>query len=360
VLRYILRRLLWMPLVMLVLVTVSFFMMRLAPGHPFSAERRVPPEILASMEAKYGLDRPMGEQYLRYLGRVVQGDLGPSYKWKDRTVNEIVAAHVGPSVVLGVTALVLALAVGLAAGVVGAFRQNSVFDHSAMAVAMFGMSVPPFVTGPVLVLLFALVWHVFPVAGYSADVAWWPLAATAALYVAWRVTELTRRRELDRGREAGAFWLFVLAAGTCLAVVLLVKNPTLRLPALVLALPFASRIARLMRGGMLEVVNQDYVRTARAKGLSETTVVVRHALKGGVMPVVSYLGPAVAGLLTGSLVVERIFNIPGIGREFVESALNRDYMLVLGTVILYGALLLVMNLLVDVAYGFLDPRIRYD
>jgi oligopeptide transport system permease protein len=187
----------------------------------------------------------------------------------------------------------------------------------------------------------------------------------AALYLAWRVVAWSRSGwpgspNFDRGHEVASFWSAVLVIATTSVVLLLAQYDTLVLPSITLALPFASRIARLMRAGMLEVVNQDYVRTARAKGLTETTVVLRHALKGGLVPVISFLGPAMAGLVTGSLVVERIFNVPGIGREFVESALNRDYWLALGTVVLFGAILVVFNLIVDIAYGFLDPRVRYD
>jgi len=362
---YVLRRLATMPLVLLVLVTVSFFIMRLAPGDPFSGERSLAPEIRQQLNEKYGLDGPLVVQYVKYVGTAATGDLGPSFKQKDKTVNEIIAATIGPTVVIGVGALVLALAIGLIAGVVGAIRQNSWLDYSSMSVAMFGMSVPRFVTGPVLVLLFALIWKVLPVSGFSVGWQWWPLWVLVGLFAVWRVVEWSTHgfpgsRNFDGGREAGAFWLGALTISTCLVILLLAGNHTLILPSIVLALPFASRIARLMRAGMLEVIHQDYIRTARAKGLTETTVVIRHALKGGMLPVVSFLGPAVAALLTGGLVVEKIFAVPGIAREFVESALNRDYTLALGTVILYGSILVVFNLLVDIAYGFLDPRIRYD
>lgn len=360
--RYVLRRILWMPLVLFVLVATSFFLIRLAPGGPFSAERSVSPEILANMNAKYHLDAPWWEQFGRYVGGVLQGDLGPSFKFKDRTVNQILANGLGPTVLLGSVATVLALAIGLVAGTIGAVKQNSVFDYGSMSVATFGMSVPNYVTGPLLVLVFALTWKAVPVSGFDVSFAWWPMAVVAGLYALWRGAEWARAglSAVTFAREAACFWLLVLLLASCAAVTALVGSPTLVLPAVTLALPFASRIARLMRAGMLEVVGQDYVRTARAKGLSETTVVVRHALKGGILPVVSYLGPAIAGVLTGSLVVEKIFNIPGIGREFVEAALSRDYFLVLGIVVLDGALLVSFNLAVDVVYGFLDPRIRYD
>lgn len=360
--RYVLRRILWMPLVLFVLVAASFFLIRLAPGGPFSAERSVSPEILANMNAKYHLDAPWWEQFARYVGGVLQGDLGPSFKFKDRTVNQILANGIGPTVMLGAIATVLALAIGLVAGTIGAVKQNSVFDYGSMSVATFGMSVPNYVTGPILVLVFALTWKAVPVSGFDVSFALWPMFVVAGMYVLWRGAEWAKSGlgSVTFARESACFWLLVLLLASCAAVTTLVGSPKLILPSITLALPFASRIARLMRAGMLEVIGQDYVRTARAKGLSETTVVVRHALKGGILPVVSYLGPAIAGVLTGSLVVEKIFNIPGIGREFVEAALSRDYFLVLGIVVLDGALLVSFNLVVDVVYGFLDPRIRYD
>lgn len=360
--RYVLRRILWMPLVLLVLVTTAYFLIRFAPGGPFSAERAVTPDILENLNAKYGFDQPLWKQYLRYVGNLLQGDLGLSTKFKDRTVNEIIAAGIGPTALLGALATVLALSIGLTAGVVGAVRQNSAFDYAAMSVATFGMSVPNYVTGPLLVLVFAMTWKLVPVSGFAAAFPLWPVAVLAALYVLWRAVEWARvgRAGIVRSRELACLSLGLLVVATGAALTALAANPVLILPSLTLALPFASRIARLMRAGMLEVVGQDYVRTARAKGLSETVVVVRHALKGGILPVVSYLGPAIAGVLTGSLVVEKIFNVPGIGREFVEAALSRDYFLVLGIVVLDGVLLVSFNLVVDVVYGFLDPRIRYD
>jgi oligopeptide transport system permease protein len=361
--RYVLRRLLWMPLVLLVLVTVTFFLVRAAPGSPFASERVSSAAVLENLKAKYGENDAPLVMYGKYMERVfLHGDLGPSYLRKDKTVNEILADEIGATAVLGACATILAVTIGLVAGVIGAVRQNSVFDYGSMSVATLGMSVPNFVTGPMLVLVFAMMWKVLPVSGYSAEMSWTPLVVVAALYALWRGAEWakTGRSAVTLGRETAAFWLFALVAGATSVAALLAKNHALILPALVLALPFSSRIARLMRAGMLEVINQDYVRTARAKGLAEATVVIRHALKGGILPVVSYLGPAVAGILTGSLVVEKIFVIPGIGREFVESAFSRDYTIVLGVVILDGLLLVVFNLIVDVVYGFLDPRIRYD
>lgn len=362
--RYVLRRLVWMPLVLLVLVTITFFLTRAAPGSPFASERVAAPAVLENLRERYGENLNPLVQYGRYLERVVlHFDLGPSYIRKDSTVNEILSGEIGPTMVLGSCAAILAVALGLTAGVIGAIRQNSFFDYASMSVATFGMSIPAFVTGPMLVLVLVMMWNSgLPVSGYSAHMTWWPVAAVAAAYAVWRGVEWSRtgRAGITPGREASAFWLFALLAGTTCVATLLAGNRALILPSIVLALPFASRIARLMRAGMLEVINQDYVRTARAKGLAEHTVVLRHALKGGILPVVSYLGPALSGIIMGSLVVERIFAIPGIGREFVESAFARDYTVVLGVVILDGLLLVVFNLLVDIVYGFLDPRIRYD
>ncbi|RMG15129.1 MAG: ABC transporter permease subunit [Planctomycetota bacterium] len=303
--QFLAKRLLQVPVVLWVLVTISFFMVRLAPGGPFSGEKRMPKEIEQAMMAKYHLDESLPRQYARFLWDLVaHGDLGPSYKHKTRTVNEIIAHKLPYSLTLGGLATVLALWLGLGAGIVAGIRQNSRFDYASMAIAMVGLSVPAFVVGPLLQLAF------------SMKLGWLPVSGWDGL-----------------GHMV--------------------------LPSLTLALPFAARIARLTRAGMLEVIHQDYIRTAWAKGLSERVIVLRHALRGALLPVVSFLGPGIAAMLTGSLVVERIFGIPGVGSEFVESALNRDYTLVMGTVILYGVLLVVMNLLVDIVYGFLDPRIRY-
>ncbi|MHC4601137.1 MAG: ABC transporter permease [Planctomycetota bacterium] len=305
-LAFILRRLLFMPLVLVILITLSFFIMRLAPGSPFTTEKNVSEEVLEKLNEKYGLHGSIPAQYLRYLGRLCVGDLGPSTKHKDKEVSEIIFHHFPTSALLGATAISLALILGLAAGIVAGIRQNSLFDYLSMAGAMGGLSIPLFVVGPMLVLVFALYLGWFNVAGWDHF------------------------------------------------------PKDLVLPAVTLSLPFAARIARLTRAGMLEVINQDYIRVARSKGLAERVVVVRHALKGALLPVVSFLGPGVAQVLTGSLVVEKIFGVPGIGREFVESGLNRDYFLAMGIVILYGTLLIMFNLVVDVLYGFLDPRIRFE
>jgi oligopeptide transport system permease protein len=304
--RYVLRRLAGAPVVLFVLLLLSFALMRLAPGSPFDKEKRVDPEQQKLQEARYGLDRPLPEQFRIYMVKLAwDGDLGISTKQKDRTVNEIIAHHSGPSVALGVAAIAIALLVGVTSGLVAGIRRNSIFDYASMTGAMLGLALPTFVVGPMLVLVFAMRLDWFHVSGWT-----------------------------DFPRD-------------------------LVLPAITLSLPFLARIARLTRAGMLEVVNQDYVRTARAKGLSEPVIVFRHTLKGALLPVVSFLGPAVAQVLTGSLVVERIFGVPGLGMEFVQSAFNRDYGLAMGLVLLFGTLLIAFNLVVDVAYGFLDPRIRH-
>ena len=302
--RFILRRLVELVPTALVIVAASFALVRLAPGSPFSSEREIPPEVLRELDAKYGFDRPLPEQFARYLGNLLRGDLGLSTKYPQRSVNEIIADGFPVTLSLAAVALAWALLVGITAGVIGAVRQNTVWDHGAMTAALVGISIPSFVLGPMLVLLVSLRWHLLPPAGWGD-------------------------------------WRHVI------------------LPGLTLGTIYAASIARLTRGGMLEVVRSDFVRTARAKGLSERLVIWRHMLRGGLLPVVSYLGPAIANMLTGSVVVEKIFNVPGIGPYFVDAAFNRDYFLVMGIVILYAGFLLVMNLLVDVVYGLLDPRIEY-
>ena len=301
--RSILRRLLELVPTILVIVLASFALVRLAPGSPFSSEKEIPPEVRRQLDAKYGFDKPLPVQFLRYLGNLARGDLGLSTKYPQRTVNEIIAAGFPVTLTLAAVALVWSLLVGITAGIIGAVRQNTVWDHAAMAAALVGISIPSFVLGPLLVLVVSLRWHLLPPAGWGD-------------------------------------WRHVI------------------LPGLTLGTIYAASIARLTRGGMLEVVRSDFIRTARAKGLSERLVIWRHMLKGGLLPVVSYLGPAIASMLTGSVVVEKIFNVPGIGPYFVDAAFNRDYFLVMGIVLLYAFFLLVMNLVVDITYSLLDPRIE--
>ena len=304
-LRFTVRRLLQVIPVLFVIITATFFMVRFVPGGPFTAEKAIPPEILKNLQAHYGLDQPLWRQYLTYLGSIAHGDLGPSFKYANRSVNEIIAQKLPVSLELGSLSLLVALLVGLPLGVLAAVRRNTWLDYAASSVGMLGICVPTFVLGPLLVLFFAI--HL----GWVNASGWndWP----------------------DRV-----------------------------LPCLTLGFVYAAYIMRLTRGGMLEVLNQDYIRTARAKGASETRVVLRHALRGGLLPFVSFLGPAIAGILTGSFVIETIFQIPGLGREFVNSAFNRDYTLVLGTVILYAALIVVLNLAADVAQVWLNPKLKFE
>jgi oligopeptide transport system permease protein len=300
---YILRRVAGFAPVLFVVVSLSFFMMRLAPGGPFDQERALPDQVRANIESRYHLDEPLWRQYLRYLGDVARGDLGPSFRYPDRSVNELLSLGFPVSLTLGLCALGVALGLGGTAGILASLRRNAFVDYLTMSFALFGVSVPNFVLGPILMLVFALGLGWLPVAGWGT----------------WR---------------------------------------HLILPSVTLGTFYAAYVARLTRAGMLEVIGQDFIRTARAKGLPEAAVILRHALPGAILPVVTYLGPASAAVLTGSVVVETIFSIPGIGRYFVGSALNRDYTMVLGTVVFYSVLLLVFNLVVDVLYAYLDPRVQ--
>jgi oligopeptide transport system permease protein len=303
VLSYILRRLAEFLPVLFVIVSLSFFMMRLAPGGPFDQERALPEQVRTNIEARYHLNEPLWRQYLQYLGEVARGDLGPSFRYPDRSVNELLGLGFPVSLSLGLCALTVALSLGGMAGILAGLRRNSLLDYVTTSFALFGVSVPNFVLGPILMLVFAL-W-----------LGWLPLAGWGT----WR---------------------------------------HLILPSVTLGMFYAAYVARLTRAGMLEVIGQDFIRTARAKGLREAAVVFRHALPGAILPVVTYLGPASAAILTGSVVVETIFSIPGVGRYFVSGALNRDYTMVLGTVVFYSVFLLLFNLVVDVLYAYLDPRVQ--
>ena len=297
------RRLLATVPLLFAILFLSFLFMRSAPGGPFDAERTLPPQIEANLRAKYHLDEPMGRQFLRYLGGLVQGDLGPSFKYQARSVNEIIEQAFPVSLTLGALALVISLGIGIPAGVIGAVYHNRPQDYGIMSLSLLGICIPNFVLGPLLIILF------------SFTLGWVP---------------------------AGGW-------GTPSQIIL---------PALTLGALRAAYIARLARAGMLEVIHQDYIRTARAKGLSERTVIGKHALRVGILPVVTYLGPATASILVGSVVVERIFNLPGLGTFFVNSALNRDYTMAMGTVLLYSGLLITLNLMVDLFYAVLDPRVE--
>jgi oligopeptide transport system permease protein len=305
VLAYAVKRVLGAVPTLLVIVIISFFMIRLAPGGPFDRERPVPAEIAANLDRVYHLDEPLVVQFGRYLLNVVQGDFGPSFKYRDFTVTELIWSGFPVSLRLGAMAMLLALIIGTTAGALAALRQNSRTDHAVMATAMTGITVPNFVMAPVLTLLFGVYLGWLPVGGWG-------------------------------GFEHGV------------------------LPVIALCLPQVAYIARLMRASMIEVLRANYIRTARAKGLPERLTLFRHAARAALLPVVSYLGPAVAGIITGSVVIEQIFGIPGIGRYFVQGALNRDYTLVMGVVIFYGALIILLNLIVDLIYGWLDPKVRYD
>lgn len=306
--KFIFRRVLSLIPTMFLIVTLSFFLIRLAPGGPFSREKKVTPEVMQNLLKKYHMDEPLFKQYLRYMGDVIRGDLGPSFKNKDYSVNELIFTSLPNSLILGVVSLCIALILGVSVGIVSALNRNTRIDYAAMSAAVIGISVPLFVVGPVLMLILAMKLKWLPTSGW-----------------------ITGRAGLK----------------------------TLIMPTITLAFPYFAYIARLSRASILEVLRSDYIRTARAKGLKQSVVVVKHVLKGAMLPVVSYLGPAFAGIVTGSVVVEQIFLVPGLGNFFVKSALNRDYTLIMGTVIVYSLILVVMNLLVDIIYGLLDPRISY-
>jgi len=293
---------------LLLLVTAAFFLMRAAPGGPFAGDLRLSPQVEANLRAAYHLDESLGRQYLRYLGSLLRGDLGPSFQYPDYTVSELIVAGLPYSLRLGAAALLLALLLGIPAGMLAARRANGAVDHTIMGISLLGISVPNFVVAPLLVLLFAI------------HLGWLPAMAV----------------EAGRGMSLS----------------------NMVLPVVALALPQLAYIARIMRSSTLEVLAAPYISMARARGLGERRVLWRHALKPALLPVVSYLGPAAAALLTGSVVVEQIFGIPGIGRYFVQGAVNRDYTLVMGVVVFYGVLVIAFNLLVDIAYHLIDPRIR--
>ncbi len=306
-LSYTVRRLLEAIPTLLVIVALSFFLMHSAPGGPFDSERVLPPEIEANLKAAYNLDKPVWQQFLIYLANAVQGDFGPSFTYKDFSVSELIGTGFPVSLKLGLSAITLAVIIGCTLGILAAMRQNTKTDYSIMGVAMVGITIPNFVMAPLLTLVFGIYLGWLPVAGLGD----------------------------------GSFRNLVL-------------------PVIALALPQIAIISRLTRGGMVEVLRSNFVRTAHAKGLPEHLIITRHTLRAALLPVISYLGPAIAGLVTGSVVIEQIFGLPGIGRYFVQGAINRDYTLVMGTVITYGSLIVLMNLLVDLVYGLMDPRVRYD
>lgn len=305
-LKFILKRILEAIPTMLVLITVSFFLMRFAPGSPFSSERTLPPQVMANINAKYGLDKPVFEQYTTYLTNVIQGDFGPSFKYKDFTVNELVASALPVSAKIGAVAFIFAVMFGVFVGTMAALRQNTWLDYSIMSTAMIGVVMPSFVLAPGLIYLFAI------------DLDWFPAGG-------W----------LD-----GSFKYMVL-------------------PVLGMSMLYVATFARITRGSMIETLNSNFIRTARSKGLSYPYIVVKHALKPAMLPVVSYMGPAFVGIITGSVVIETIFGLPGIGKLFVNAAFNRDYSLVMGVTILIGFLFILFNAVVDILLAYIDPKIRY-
>jgi oligopeptide transport system permease protein len=303
---FILKRVLHSIPVLLLVATVTFFMIRSAPGGPFDVERAVPPDVLKHLNERYHLDDPLWKQYLDYMGNLLQGDFGPSFKYPTHTVNDLIAAGFPATAELSLYAIIFALVVGLTAGIIASLRSNTAQDYIPMSAAMIGICMPTFVLGPILLLVFG-VW-----------LGWLPVAG-------W-------------GQIPGDKIL----------------------PSVTLGFAYAAYIARISRGGMLDVLSQDYIRTARAKGLSTARIIFVHALRGGVTPVISFLGPAIAGLLAGSFVVETIFQIPGLGRFYVMAAFNRDYTLILGLTIFFAFLIVLFNLLADIVLVWLNPKVRQD
>ena len=302
---YALRRIAGLVPTLFVLVSLSFFIIRLAPGSPFAQEQQLPAAVLANLEAAYGLDAPLLTQYGRYVAGVAQGDLGPSFRYKDYRVNELIGTGLPLSLTIGLAAAVLAFLAGVPLGMYAAWRADTFADHALMNLSLLGVVLPGFVVGPLLALLFGIYWPIFRVAGYEpGDVSY------------------------------------------------------LVLPVITLALPVGAYVARLTRGSMQEVLRSNYIRTAWAKGLPARQVLLKHALRPALIPVVSYLGPAVAFVITGSLVVESVFGLPGSGRYLVQGAIDRDYPLVMGMILVYGVFTLVCNLVADLLYGWLDPRVR--
>jgi len=303
--RYIAKRILQTIPVLLIIVTLTFFMTRLAPGRPFDSEKQTTPEVRKQLEHYYGFDKPLYQQYFIRMGQLLKGDFGMSHRYKNRSVNDIIAEAFPVSLQLGTCALAFALLFGLLAGIIASLRPNTFTDYAPMSLAMTGICLPTFVLGPLLIFVFAIKLRWFNTSGWF----------TASDII---------------------------------------------LPAVTLGGYYAAYLARLSRGGMLEILNQDFIRTARAKGASKTRIIFKHAFKGGMLPVISFLGPAVAGLVSGSFVVEKIFQIPGIGQDFVTAATNRDYGLVEGLVIFFAVLIISLNLVVDIVLVWLNPKLRFE
>ena len=294
---------------MLAIITVAFFMMRAAPGNPYSTDRKLTPQVEANLRASLGLDQPLWKQYTDYVGNVLQGDLGPSMKNKDKTVSELLAEGLPVSLTIGAWAMGLAIVLGTSLGMIAAVNQNRAADYGTMGFAMAGISIPTFVTGPFLSLVLGV-------------------------YLGWFAAG-----GLDLGR---------------------MTFNNLVLPIVTLALPQIAIISRLMRASMIETLRSNFVRTARAKGLSQARILWRHAAPAAILPVISYLGPATVGIITGSVVVERVFGLPGVGSAFIDGAMTRDYPRVMGAVILYGGLIILFNLIADILYAIVDPKVRYE
>jgi len=303
-LRFLISRLLQAIPVLLAVITVAFILMHVAPGGPFASEKKIPQQILDNLNKKYHLDDPLPVQYIDYIKNVAMGDFGPSFKYPGRSVNELIASGFPVTMELGLYALIVALLIGILAGVFASLKPNTWQDYLPMSFAMTGICVPTLLLGPLLVLAFAIHVPAFPVAGWDS--------------FSYKV-----------------------------------------LPAITLGTAYAAYIARLSRGGMLEVLHQDFINTARAKGLKERVVIIKHALKGGLLPVISFMGPAAAGLLSGSFVVETVFQVPGLGRHFVQAAFNRDYTMIMGTAIFYATLIIGFNLLSDIAQVWVNPKLSF-
>lgn len=307
-LRFVVKRILQAIPTLFIIITLAFILIRSVPGGPFDGERILNPVIKANLEKKYHLDKPLYQQYFIYLNDIVHGDFGPSFKYKDFTVNQLIYDGLPVSMTIGFYAMSMAVFFGVLFGTIAALKQNTKFDYSAMVLALVGISIPSFVTAPIMILIFAVGFDVLPA-----------------------------------GQWNGAFGF-----------------ENLVMPVIALSLPMIAYITRIMRGSMIEVLNSLFIRTARAKGLPEWRVVVFHALKPSLLPVVSFVGPATAAIITGSIVIEQIFGLPGVGQHFIKGAINRDYTLVMGIVILSATFIITFNILTDIVYAYLDPRVRYD
>lgn len=306
--RFIIKRLLQAIPTLLIIITLAFALIRAVPGGPFDGERVLNPVIKLNLEKKYNLDKPLYQQYFSYLNDLLHGDFGPSFKYKDFTVNKLIYDGLPVSMTLGFYAIIFALFFGCLFGTIAALKHNTKFDYGAMMFALIGISIPSFVTAPLMILFFAIYLDILPA-----------------------------------GQWHGALSFEYLI-----------------MPVLALSLPLIAYITRIMRGSMIEVLNSLYIRTARAKGLPEWKVVVFHAMKPAILPVISFVGPATASIITGSIVIEQIFGLPGVGQHFIKGAINRDYTLVMGIVVISATFIILFNLITDVLYAYLDPRVRYE